>query len=49
MSARTIRDYKHMQAAEVERNAAIALYGEPDTIKRIMHYDTKYLRESIRP
>ena len=39
-SARTISDYKHMQASEAERNAAIALYQKPDNIKRIMHYDS---------
>ena len=39
-SARTISDYKQMQASEAERNAAIALYQKPDNVKRIMHYDT---------
>ena len=38
-SAQIIGDYKHMQASEAERNAAIALYREPDAIKKIMHYD----------
>ena len=39
-SARTISDYKHMQASEAERNAVTTLYQKPDNVKRIMYYVT---------
>lgn len=39
-SARKVSDFKHMQASQVEGNAALALYEKPARVKSIMHYDT---------
>ena len=35
-----ISDYKHMQASQVERDAALAIYEKASQIKCIVHYDT---------
>ena len=45
-SARTISDYKQMQASQVERDAAMALGSKPDDVKSVLHYDTT-LRNKI--
>ena len=39
-SARTISDYKQMQASQVERDAALALLDKTAELKSTMHYDT---------
>ena len=39
-SARTISDYKQMQASQAERDAAVALYQKGEDVKATLHYDT---------
>ena len=39
-SARTISDYKQMQASQVEQDAAIALWSKDKNVKSTLHYDT---------
>ena len=39
-SARTISDYKHLQASQVECDAAIALVDKSENLKVTLHYDT---------
>ena len=38
-SARTISDYKQMQASQVEQDAAIALWSKDENVKSTLHYD----------
>ena len=39
-ASKTISNYKHMQASQVERDAGLALMNKPEDIKSILHYDT---------
>ena len=39
-SARTISDYKQMQASQVEQDATIALWSKDEKLKSTLHYDT---------
>ena len=39
-SAKTVSDYKHLQASEVECDAAIALIDKNKNVKVTLHYDT---------
>ena len=39
-SARTISDFKQMQASQVERNAALALLTKVSPVKSTLHYGT---------
>lgn len=39
-SARTINDYKQMQASQVESDAAVELFSKEEHIKSTLHYDT---------
>ena len=39
-SAKTINNYKHMQASQVERDAGLALLNKQDNVKSTLHYDT---------
>ena len=39
-SARTISDYKQMQASQVEQDTAIALWSKDKNVKSTLHYDT---------
>ena len=39
-SAKTISDYKQMQASQVEQDAAIALWSKDENVKSTLRYDT---------
>ena len=39
-SARTISEYKQMQASQVEWDAAIALWSKDENVKSTLHYDS---------
>ena len=39
-SVRTITDYKQLQASEMEREAANALFNKNENSKAIIHFDT---------
>ena len=39
-SVRTITEYKQLQASEMERSAAEALYMKSSKVKAIIHFDT---------
>ena len=39
-SAKTINNYKHMQASQVERDAGLALLNKQNDVKSTLHYDT---------
>ena len=39
-SARTVSDYKQMQASQVEQDAAIAFWSKDEKVKSTLYYDT---------